>query len=173
MKERERQSIWNLHWGAASSASMGLCGELLSVGSMGGEDRVGGRTSCGCGSWPPERRGLGGAGRSAVPAGETACRQGRHWLSFCNTNCECDTNIVLQTSYQTESSTKHYVIIKIFGFYLFWQRLLFPCFCASLLRDCLLFKQCFLYPWIFWWWSLSFCGQNCFLCLLSHGGYHC
>lgn len=77
MKEKKRQSIWNLHWGAASSASMGLCGELLSVGSMGGEDGVGDKTSCG-GSRAGERRGLGGAGRSVVPVGETACRQGRH-----------------------------------------------------------------------------------------------
>lgn len=77
MKERERESIWNLHWGAASSTSKGLCGELLSVGSVGGKDWVGGKTSCGC-SRAGERRGFGGAGRSVVPAGETACRQGRH-----------------------------------------------------------------------------------------------
>lgn len=60
MKEKERQSIWDLHWGATSSTCMGLSGELLSVGSMGGVDRVGGRTSCG-GSRAGERRGLGGA----------------------------------------------------------------------------------------------------------------
>ena len=77
VKERERLSIWDLHWGAASSASRGLCGDLLSVGSMGEEDWVGGKTSCG-GSRARERRGLGGAGWSVVPAGETACRQGKH-----------------------------------------------------------------------------------------------
>lgn len=45
---------------------MGLCGDLLSVGSMGGgnggeEGRVGGWTSCG-GSRAGERGGLSGAG---------------------------------------------------------------------------------------------------------------
>lgn len=66
VKKRVALSIWNLHWGAASSNSMGLCGELLSVGSMGGqdrggEDRMGGWKTCG-GSRAGERGGLGGAG---------------------------------------------------------------------------------------------------------------
>lgn len=48
------------------------------MGSVGREDRVGGKTSSG-GSRAGERRGFGGAGRSVVPAGDTACRQaGRH-----------------------------------------------------------------------------------------------
>lgn len=80
MREKERESIWNLHWGAAPSTSKGLCGEFLSVGSVRGEGGVGGKTSC-SGSQAGERRGFGGTGRSLIPAGETACRQGRQrWL---------------------------------------------------------------------------------------------
>lgn len=72
-KERERPPIWHLHWGPASPASSGL---LLSVGAMEGEGRVGGRTRWG-GSRAAVRRGLGGAGLSAAPVGETAWKEGQ------------------------------------------------------------------------------------------------
>lgn len=61
------------------------------MGSMGGEDGVGGKTSCG-GSRAGERRGLGGAGRSVVPAGETACKQAGTDGHVCK-NGECDKTI--------------------------------------------------------------------------------
>lgn len=69
--------MWNLHWGA-SFTSVRFCGELLSVGSVGGgvEGGVEGDTCCD-GSCTGERRGLGGAGRSLFPKGKNSMRAGQ------------------------------------------------------------------------------------------------
>lgn len=76
VKEWKKESIWDRHWGAVSSASIRFCVETLTVGSLGGEAREGTNTSC-WNSRPVERWGFGGADWSMVPVGEQACKQGR------------------------------------------------------------------------------------------------
>lgn len=69
--EQQRDSIWNLHWGAASSTSSGAS---PSVGEEEDEEWGGGKASVG--STVGERRGLGGAGRTTHPEGGAAGRWG-------------------------------------------------------------------------------------------------
>lgn len=61
MKEWKRESIWDLNWGAVSSASVRFCAGTLIGVSLGGEGREETNTCC-CNSRPVERRGFGSAG---------------------------------------------------------------------------------------------------------------
>lgn len=66
--DQHRNSIWDLHWGAASSASSGASP------SAGEEDEEWGGGQTSAGSMEGDRRGLGGTGPTLDPAGGASGR---------------------------------------------------------------------------------------------------